>query len=383
MTSTESGVSRFLMGSAAFVIVVAGMKMAEALLVPFMLSVFIALICSPLLVWMKARSVPAILAILLIIFGVILVGLVMGAVVGASINDFRHDIPLYQDRLQGMLAAVLKWLAGRGINLDMAQIKSGFDPGAVMLVAGNALASLGNVMTNAFLILLTVVFILAEEMGFAEKLARARGNPVAAMTAIRHFTSSVNRYLAIKSLLSLLTGVLIMIWLWIIGVDFPVMWGMLAFLLNFVPTVGSIIAAVPALLLALIQLGPFSASLTLVGYLVANVLVGNILEPRMMGRGLNLSPLVVFLSLVFWGWVLGPVGMLLSIPLTIMVKIALDSDGKTRWISIMLGNGEPGAGSPLDLTATAGSKDTDRSAVTGMQPQDEQLTERPPAQSGG
>lgn len=341
MTNSNSGLAKFLLPAAAFVVVIAGMKMAEPLLVPFMLSVFIALICSPPLVWLKARGVPAALAILIIISGVVLVGVIMGAIVGASINHFRQDIPLYQQRLQDMFAGVLNWLAGRGVTLDLAQIKSSFDPGAVMQVAGNTLASLGNVMTNAFLILLTVVFILAEEIGFSEKLKRARGESMTTMAAIKRFTGSVNQYLAIKSLLSLLTGFLVMIWLWIIGVDYPVMWGLLAFLLNFVPTVGSILAAVPAVLLALIQLGVFNSMLALVGYLVVNILVGNLLEPKMMGRGLNLSPLVVFLSLVFWGWVLGPVGMLLSIPLTIMVKIALESDDKTRWIGIILGGGAP------------------------------------------
>ncbi len=374
MASNDSGLVRVLIATAAFVVVIAGMKLSEALLVPFMLSVFIALICSPPLVWLKARGVPGILSILIIISGVVLVGVIMGVIVGASINDFRHDIPQYQARLQGMLAGVLSWLANRGISLDLAQIKSSFDPGAVLQVAGNTLASLGNVMTNAFLILLTVVFILAEEVGFSEKLTRARGRSMVTMEAIQRFTGSVNQYLAIKSLLSLLTGFLVMTWLWISGVDFPVMWGLLAFLLNFVPTVGSILAAVPAVLLALIQLGVFSSGMTLVGYLVINILVGNILEPRMMGKGLNLSPLVVFLSLVFWGWVLGPVGMLLSIPLTIMVKIALESDDKTRWIGIILGGGEP-------RTATVKEVD-DVLFLPESDNRDDQGRDRPPSDSG-
>jgi predicted PurR-regulated permease PerM len=119
-----------------------------------------------------------------------------------------------------------------------------------------------------------------------------------------------------------------------------VLWGLVAFLLNFIPTVGSFIAAVPAVLLALVQLGAFEASLTLVGFVVVNLIMGNVLEPRWMGRGLNLSPLVVFVSLVLWGWVLGPVGMLLSIPLTIMLKIALESQDETRWIGVMMGAGK-------------------------------------------
>ena len=138
----------------------------------------------------------------------------------------------------------------------------------------------------------------------------------------------------------MLTGFVIFLWLSILGVDYAVLWGLVAFLLNFIPTVGSFIAAVPAVLLALVQLGAFEAGLTLVGFVVVNLIMGNVLEPRWMGRGLNLSPLVVFVSLVLWGWVLGPVGMLLSIPLTIMLKIALESQNETRWIGVMMGAGK-------------------------------------------
>ena len=135
----------------------------------------------------------------------------------------------------------------------------------------------------------------------------------------------------------MLTGLVIFIWLWVLGVDYAILWGLLSFLLNFIPTVGSFIAAVPAVLLALVQLGILHAGLTLSGFVLVNLVMGNVIEPRWMGRGLNLSPLVVFVSLVLWGWVLGPVGMLLSIPLTIMVKIALENQPESRWISIMLG----------------------------------------------
>jgi AI-2 transport protein TqsA len=346
MSRESSPMARGLMVAAAFVIVVAGLKTAETLLVPFLLSVFIALIFSPLLAWLKKQKVPNGLAICLIISLVVLIGWLIGILVGASIVDFRQNLPEYQVRLQELSGGLLNWLSNRGLTFDMEQMKQSFDPGAVMQLAGNTLASLGNVMTNAFMILLTVVFILTEEVGFSDKLQAARNHGLVTHTdsddsGLARFAESVHSYLGIKSLLSLLTGILVIIWLWILGVDYPVMWGLIAFLLNFIPTVGSIIAAVPAVLLALIQLGPLSASLVAAGYLVINVVVGNVLEPRWMGKGLNLSPLVVFLSLVFWGWILGPVGMLLSIPLTIMVKIALEHDEDTRWIGVMLGSTSP------------------------------------------
>ena len=125
---------------------------------------------------------------------------------------------------------------------------------------------------------------------------------------------------------------------WALGVDFPLLWAMLAFLLNYIPTIGSIIAAVPAVLIALVQLGPGEASATAIGFVGINMVFGNIIEPRLMGYGVGVSPLVVFIGLFFWGWVFGPIGMLLSVPLTMTLKLALESDKRTRWIAILIGS---------------------------------------------
>ena len=262
----------------------------------------------------------------------------LGAVIGSSLDSFREDMPIYSAKLSAMSESLQQWLSARGIAIDATQWQSSFDPSAVMSLVGSTLASFGNVMTNSVMILLTVIFILAENITFAEKLKLARGN-ANSQQWLSKFSDSVQGYLAIKAAISVATGLLIFIWLSIVGVDYAVLWGLLAFLLNFVPTVGSFIAAVPAVLLALVQLGLGPAGLTLGGFVAVNFLMGSALEPRLMGKGLDLSPLVVFVSLVLWGWVLGPVGMLLSIPLTIMIKIALETQPDTRWISIMLGGG--------------------------------------------
>ena len=126
------------------------------------------------------------------------------------------------------------------------------------------------------------------------------------------------------------------IWVALLGIDFPVIWGLLAFLLNYIPNLGSIIAAVPPVLLGYIQFGIGRALLVAAGFVVINVVFGNGIEPKLMGRKLGLSTLVVFLSLIFWGWVWGPVGMLLSVRMTIVEKIAMESSPTTRWISIVL-----------------------------------------------
>lgn len=339
MSVMSSPATRFLLPTAAFVVVVAGMKAAESLLVPFLLSLFIAIIVTPLLSLMKRYRIPTALAIVLIILMIVVMGISMGAIVGSSIDDFTGDLPFYQQRLLSLSAELRQWLAGVGIVIDTQQWRELFNPSAALTMARTTLASFGNIMTDSFLILLTVTFILAEEVNFVEKFRSSSQMGATAAESLRRFADSINTYMAIKTLVSLATGLLIMVVLMIIGVDYPVLWGLLAFLLNFIPTLGSILAAVPPVLLAIVQLGPGSALATGALYVAVNVIVGSILEPRLMGRGLNLSSLVVFLSLVFWGWVLGPIGMLLSVPLTIMVKIALENSEQTRWIGVMLGSG--------------------------------------------
>ena len=202
----------------------------------------------------------------------------------------------------------------------------------------NTLNGLGGVLTNTFFVFLTFIFILSEAAGFPNKLRAIFNDKNTDLEKFSAIIAGVNRYLGIKTLTSLVTGIVIFVWLAVQGVDFPVMWGVFAFLLNYIPNIGSIIAAVPAVLLTLIQLGPLAAGMAALGFLVVNILVGSVIEPKVMGQGIGLSVLVVFLSLAFWGWVLGPVGMLLSVPLTMAVKIALSGKESTKWLSILLGS---------------------------------------------
>jgi predicted PurR-regulated permease PerM len=347
---SPSPIARFMVVMAAFVVVVAGMKAAESLLVPFFLSLVIAIISTPPLMWMKNRGVPTGVALLVIIFVLIILGILIGAIIGSAISGFTKDLPEYQQKLSAETTLLFDRLESLGLSVDIAQIRESFQPAKVFGVVGNTLASFGNMMTNFLLILLTVIFILAEEVSFANKLA-ANTISEKAQAAIHKFTAAVNSYVAIKTSVSVLTGLAIMIWLWIIGLDYFVLWGLIAFLLNFIPTFGSILAAIPAVLLAIIQLSVGDAVLAAIGFVTVNFVVGNIIEPRLMGRGLDLSVLVVFLSLIFWGWVLGPVGMLLSIPLTMTVKIAFENFDDTRWVAVMMGSGKAADNLAIDSLA--------------------------------
>ena len=331
-------VSQIVITLAAVVVVIAGMKAATVILVPFLLAIFIAVISAPALFWLQHRGIPTFFALVIVISAVVVVGLFMTDVVGTSLRSFSQALPDYQRRLHSELVTYAAWLEERGVDVPEKPLFETFNPGAAMRLANNLLSALGSVLANAFLILFTTIFILLEASTFRRKLRTIATDPTTSFTPLYAMIASVKRYMAVKIWISLATGAAIATWLAILGIDFPLLWGLLAFLLNFVPSIGSIIAAVPAVLLALIQLGFGPALMVALGYLVVNFVVGSLIEPKVMGRSVGLSALVVFLSLVFWGWVLGPVGMLLSVPLTMTVKIALDSHPDTRWIATLLGS---------------------------------------------
>jgi predicted PurR-regulated permease PerM len=322
--------------AAAFVILVAGMKAAQPLLVPFLLALFIAVMATPPLFYLTSKGVPNWLALSIVVAGIILCGILLGWMIGGSLDDFKANLPKYQERLAEQSRGLFLWLQNSGIKLSEEALLGSVNPGKAMSLFGKLLSGLGNVLTQALFILITVIFILVEASVFQQKFRAFSSDPEASMARIRQITTGIKRYMSIKTSTSLLTGVLVSSCLWLIGVDYPVLWGLMAFLFNYVPNIGSIIAAIPAVLLALVQLGSWAAFWTALAYLLINALVGNLIEPRFMGKGLGLSPLIVFVSLVFWGWILGPVGMFLSIPLTMTLKIGLDSSEETRRFALLL-----------------------------------------------
>lgn len=327
---------KILLILASIVIILAGVKAASAIVVPFLLSVFIAMACSPIITWANRYKLPRAIAVVLVILIIVVFGLILAGLVGQSMNEFSQNMPKYREQLVGEFSWVIGQLDAFNISVDKQQLLTYLDPGAAMNMATNLLSSLGGVLTNFLLILLIVVFMLFEAESVPKKIHIALDDPSMKIQQIDKFLVSVKNYLVIKTLVSLGTGLIIGLWLYFLGVDHFLLWAVLAFLLNYIPNIGSIIAAVPAVLLAFVQLGPTTAGLTALGFVVSNMVMGNVIEPRYMGRGLGLSTLVVFLSLIFWGWLLGTVGMLLSVPLTMIVKIALESSPDTRWVALLL-----------------------------------------------
>lgn len=331
---------RWLFNLAAVVVVLAGIKSASPIIVTLLVALFVALISAPLSTGLQRRGVPNVLSVLIVL--VLLLSIIAGlsAVVGGSVNAFREAAPTYEARLNEQLDSL--WVLAASYDIDANQLRESFNTSGVFTLLSNLLTALGALLTNGFLILLIVLFILMEAASMPQKIRVAFGRgehePFVAFT---QFMKHLNQYLAIKTLIGVITGVAVTIFMLAEGIDFPFVLGLLAFLLNYIPTLGSILAGVPAVILAFLEFGLGSAGLTTLVYLGVNVSLGQIIEPRLQGQGLGLSPMVVFLSLVFWGWLLGIVGILLAIPLTMTAKLAFEESPKYRWLAILLGPEKP------------------------------------------
>jgi len=356
-----SRTTQALLGLAALVIVLAGMSAAREIMVPFLLALFIAILLSGPLVWMRQKGLPLWLSLLIMIVAVLLLQFGLAGLIGTSVNDFLQNLPSYETRLTQQTDMVVGWLAGLGVDVNEAFLSQILDTGSVMRLTATLFNSLGNAFTNTVIILLLVIFMLMEASSLPQKLGRRPDSSPDSMNRLHQMVDNVRDYMAIKTVISLVTGLLVFLLLTVLGVDYPVLWGVLAFALNYIPNIGSIIAAVPPVLLAFIQFDLLRVALVAAGFVVINFVMGNVVEPRFMGRGLGLSTLVVFVSLLFWGWLLGPVGMLLSVPLSIAVKIVLDSSEETRWLAVLLGPAAP----PPEPAPPAPAAGDEGSAVSG------------------
>ena len=335
--SSFSPISRAIMVMAAIAIAVLFLQAAASIIEPIFLAAFIAVIATPPLRWLRRIRVPKWLALAVIVFVLFEAFSILALVFTGELEGFRDGLPGYQSRLVLLSDQFGGWLENVGVTNGREAVKDIFDPAVAVNLVRIALSNVSGTFGTGLLVLLAVVFMLLEATGLTEKLKVAFHLTEEAEERLGRIMSAINQYMVIKSLASLATALCIWFWLWILGIDFAVLWAILAFLFNFIPFVGAIFMAIPAVLMALVQTDIQTTLLVALGYLVANTVIGSILEPRIMGRGLGISTLAVFLSLLFWGWVLGTVGVFLALPLTMALIIALESNPQTRPIAILLG----------------------------------------------
>ena len=383
---TNTPGARYLLMGASFVIVVAGLREGQAILLPFALALFLAVMSMPVMFWLQLRRVPAPLAIVLTM-------LVMGALFGAlimlgtqAVGDLQVQIPRYRNQSVELFNDwVVSLSAWSGIELTENRLVDLIDPGWRATQFATTAARVVGFLGNMALVLLIMAFILGEAMVFPFKFRaiigpregeRRRTTTVVTddPRRVTKIVREVQAYLGIKTLVSLATGLSIGVLAWLLDLDFPVLLGLIGFVMNYIPTVGSLLAALPALFLSLVQFTSVG-HLVLVGggYGVINMVFGNLIEPNLMGKRLGLSTLVVILSLLFWAWVWGPVGALLAVPLTMIVKIMLENIEDLRWVAVLLDK------SPPQLMASSGGDATDAAADATEVPTAEVAADAPPA----
>lgn len=332
----NAGGQKALLTFASAVICVAGLKAVGSILIPVLVAAFLAVTGQPAIAWLLSRKVPAGLAVTLVFLAGFVPFVGFSALLSSSITEFRERIPVYEAKLQNAGTPLLEYFQGQSW-VSAEQIQSSLDPSALLSTFGSWLGAIGTVLSNTLMTLLIVIFMMLEATGISARIRLAIANPDHDLGRLRRVADDVIKYIVIKTYVSVITGVAAWMVVAILGVDYALLWGVVAFLLNFVPTIGSIVAALPPVALALVDLNWESSVIVGVAYVVINTVVGNVIEPRWMGRRLGLSTLIVFLSLMFWGWVWGPVGMLLSVPLTMVVKIWFEANDDLRWIGIMMG----------------------------------------------
>ncbi|HEY3356345.1 MAG TPA: AI-2E family transporter [Polyangia bacterium] len=329
--------ARGLLAAASLVVVFAGLRAAAPWLLPFILGLLAAILAQPLLTWLKAKRVPAVLAVVLTtLTGLVLVAVVVVAV-ERSLAAFISAAPRYQQRLQELGASTTRWLESHHVKAAGEALKHVADPSVFMPLVQETASAVATLLEKGLVVFAITIFALVEAEQIESKIRRLAPDESFSQR-FTHIVRQVQRYLGLKTLIGLSSAVLTSLWAALLGVDFVPLWGLLSFVLGFIPSVGLLLATIPPVLVALLQLGLGRAIATLAGYVVIQTIIGQMIEPRLMGRSFGLSPLAVFLALLFWGWLWGPVGMFLSVPLTMVLVIVCDNLPDLRWLARLLGS---------------------------------------------
>lgn len=329
--------ARVLAVLACVVVITAGLKAAGSFLIPIVAALFVAVVALPVQARLRAWGLPKGAAIAATIVGALVTLTLFSSLLATSLASFGRALPEIRSEFDAQLDAWSAYLHQVGWESGATALRDKLNPNALLDLVAGAGEGILSVLSSFVVILLVTIFALVEADDVADKLRAALGRPDADLSRYTVMARGVGTYAFWKTVMNAATGGFVALLCWALGIREPLLWGLVAFLFNFVPNVGSLIVAVPIILLALAEHGLGRAVLTAVVYLAVNQVIGSVIEPRLMGRKLGLSPLVVLLSLLFWGWVWGPVGMLLSVPLTMIVRTLLLSSADGRALGVLLG----------------------------------------------
>ncbi|OED34818.1 hypothetical protein AB834_05770 [PVC group bacterium (ex Bugula neritina AB1)] len=330
-----------LVAFASVIVILGAMMLAKAIVGPFLLAAFGSIIFSSPMFWLQKKGCPKWIAFIVVVLVLFLGGLVLGGLLGSSVQSFSDNATFYETEIRQHISEademIEKKLAQFGIQNLQLKLSDTINVGFVMKFIVKMLNTLVNMLANGLLIFIIMMFMLLEASTLPRKIQKITESKENGLIPYQKFLQDIRYYMNIKLIISLITGLCVYIFVCCMRLEYALLWALLAFILNFVPNIGSLIAMVPPAVLSFIENGYKQALIILLGYVVINFVMGNMIEPRWMGKGLGLSTMVVFVSLIFWGWILGPIGMLLAVPLMVMFKAALETNETTRWISIILG----------------------------------------------
>ena len=335
---------RVMLLLAALVVVFVGMRLAAPILNPIFFSVVLALLFSPIYAWVRRRGVPTPLALVIMLVGLTILFLGIAGIMGISIARFSGDIGSYTGKLNDQLDNIQSLTKSLGVS--QADLHNALSPSALTGAIGAILSGVADFLSNLFLILIIVLFLLAEGPAMMNRLRASTTTDHPQVERLTVFGHSVIRQLGLRAIVNLATAAGVTILLLVLRVDFPLMWGVLAFFLSFIPWIGLPLAVAPAVVLALAEHGLTSALLVIAGVIVINILAENALSPMLMGRGLSISPTVLFLGFIFWAWLLGGPGAFLAAPLTIFLILMLETFPETRWLANVMGMAAPEPDAP-------------------------------------
>ena len=338
---------------AALVVVFVGMRLAAPILDPILFALVLALLFSPIYGWLRRHGLPTPLALVVMLVGLTVLFLAIAGILGISIARFSGDIGSYTHKLNGQLDNIQSLTKSLGVS--KADLHKALSPSVLTGAIGAILGGVADFLSNLFLILVIVLFLLAEGPAMMNRLRASTGEDHPQVARLTIFGRNVVRQLGLRAIVNLFTAAGVVILLLVLRVDFPLMWGILAFFLSFIPWIGLPLAVAPAVILALAEHGLTSAILVIAGVIVINILAENALSPMLMGRGLSISPTVLFIGFIFWAWLLGGPGAFLAAPLTIFLILMLDSFPETRWLASVMGMGGPEPEAPTPDEGEVGS----------------------------
>jgi AI-2 transport protein TqsA len=337
---------RVMLGLAATIVVLVGMRLAAPILNPILFALVLALLFSPIYAWLGRHRIPTPLALIIMLVGLTVLFVGIFLIMGISIARFSGEIGSYTAKLNVQVSNLqdLAKSLGMAANLDF---RDAVKPSAIAGAIGSVLGGVADFLSNLFLILIIVLFFLAEGPAMMNRLHASTGSDSPQVERLTVFGRNVVRQLGLRAIVNLVTGAGVVVLMFVLGVDFPLMWGILTFFLSFIPWIGLPLAVAPAVVLALAEHGIDRALLVIAGVIVINILAENALSPMLMGRGLSLSPTVLFIGFIFWAWLLGGPGAFLAVPLTIFMVLMLDTFPETRWLASVMG----ASGSDSDSSA--------------------------------